>query len=142
MILKLNFKKIKIIIFCFLMLLISNFLFVDLIEAGLFDSGSDARGYLNLIGEHGYEETSTLGPDVSFQVAIYKIINIFLSFIGGIFVFLIIYGGFLWMTAAGNDEQVRKARTVIIRSFIGVFVVIASLAITRFVFISLIEATT
>lgn len=123
-------------------MLIGNFLFINSINAGFFDSGSDTRKYLNLIGEYGYEETSSLGPDVSFQLATYRIIKVALSFIGVIFIILIIYGGVLWMTAAGNDDQIKKARTVIIRSSIGLIIVLASLSITWFVFKSIIEATT
>ncbi len=136
-----NSKKIKIFIFCFLILFIGNFFIFNLVEAKLFDAGSDTRKYLQLIGEHGYEETSALGPNTSFKAVIFKIINISLTFIGIIFVILIIYGGFLWMTSQGNDDQVRKARTIIIRSAIGLFIVLASLSITWFVFNSIIEAT-
>ncbi len=140
--LKFNSKKIKIFILCFLILFISSFFIFNLTEAKLFDAGSDTRKYLQLIGEHGYEETSALGPDVSLKSAIYRIIKISLTFIGIIFIILIIYGGFLWMTSQGNDDQVGKARTIIIRSAIGLFIVLASLSIAWFVFNSIIEATT
>ncbi|MEA2064866.1 MAG: hypothetical protein U9O66_01035 [Patescibacteria group bacterium] len=137
-----NCNKINVIIFCFLILFISSFFIFNLVEAKLFDSGSPAKKYLKLIGEHGYEETSSLGPDVSLKRGIYRILNISLTFVGIIFVILIIYGGFLWMTSQGNDDQVGKARTIIIRSSIGLLIVLASLSIAWFALRSIIDATT
>lgn len=39
-----------------------------------------------------------------------QIISIVLSFVGVIFMILLIYGGFLWMTAGGNEEQIKKQK--------------------------------
>lgn len=61
------------------------------------------------------------------------IIGVILSFLGVIFLLLIIYGGFLWMTAAGNEEKVTKAKKIIQNSIVGLIIVIAAYAITVFV---------
>jgi len=62
-----------------------------------------------------------------------KIVGIGLSFIGVIFLILIIYAGVMWMTAAGNEAQVTKAKDIIIAATIGLVIVLSAYAITRFV---------
>ena len=53
--------------------------------------------------------------------------------IGVIFFVLIIYGGILWMTAGGNDTQVKKAQNIIQRAAIGLLIVVLAYAITYFI---------
>ena len=62
-----------------------------------------------------------------------NIVNIVYGLIGVIFFILIIYGGILWMTAGGKDEQVKKAQNIIQRSAIGLFIVVLAYAITYFI---------
>ena len=56
-----------------------------------------------------------------------------LSFIGIIFFALMIYAGVLWMTAAGNDDQIKKSQGIIKAALIGLIIVAAAYAITIFV---------
>ena len=56
-----------------------------------------------------------------------------LTGVGLIFFILMIYGGFLWMTARGNDDQVEKARNIITAGIIGVAVIVAAYAITNLI---------
>jgi hypothetical protein len=65
--------------------------------------------------------------------AIGFIIGIILSFTGVIFLLLTIYSGFLWMTAAGNQEQINKAKKIITAAVIGIIIVGAAYAITAFI---------
>jgi len=53
-----------------------------------------------------------------------------LSFLGVIFVVLIVYGGILWMTAMGNDQQVDKAKKIITESIIGLVIVVLAYSIS------------
>lgn len=61
------------------------------------------------------------------------VINIALSLLGVIFLLLIIYAGYLWMTARGNEQQAEKAKDIIVRAVIGLVVVLAAYAISVFV---------
>ncbi len=70
-----------------------------------------------------------------------RIINILLSVLGIIFFVLLVWGGFLWMTSAGNDEKVKKAKTLITDAVIGLIIILAAYAISSFVITSLVEAT-
>lgn len=61
------------------------------------------------------------------------LIGAILSFIGVIFMVLIIFGGFMWMLARGNEQQVDKARDIITRAIIGLIIVLSAYAITAFI---------
>ncbi|MDA3840538.1 MAG: hypothetical protein PF572_05580 [Patescibacteria group bacterium] len=85
-----------------------------------------------------------LTTDVSDTTAtdiIASIIKVFLGFLGIIFIILIIWAGYNWMTAGGNEEKVTKARTTIFRAMIGLIIIVSSYAITYFVFGALNSST-
>lgn len=67
------------------------------------------------------------------RVRVGEIIGVVLSFIGVIFLLLMIYAGIMWMTAAGNDQQVAKAKDLMINAIIGLVIVFAAYAITAYV---------
>ncbi len=62
-----------------------------------------------------------------------KIVGAALAFIGILFFILMIYGGFLWMTARGNEQQVEKAKELIIAATIGLIIILAAYAITVYI---------
>lgn len=69
-----------------------------------------------------------------------NIIGTALSMISVIFFILMVYGGFLWMTAHGDEGQVKKAQDTIIAAVIGIIVILASYAITKYVTTSVISS--
>jgi cbb3-type cytochrome oxidase subunit 3 len=71
--------------------------------------------------------------DSFIQTRVGTLIGTALSFVGVIFLILIIYAGILWMTASGNDQQVTKAKNMLINSIIGIIIVFAAYAITNFI---------
>lgn len=70
------------------------------------------------------------------------IINSALGLLGIIVVALMVYAGFLWMTARGNEQNIEKAREILTQCIIGAIILLTSYAITRFVVNSLVAATT
>lgn len=62
-----------------------------------------------------------------------QFINIFLSFLGIIGVVIVIYGGMIWMTARGNDEQVEKAKKTLVSGIVGIIIVAIAWTITSYV---------
>lgn len=56
-----------------------------------------------------------------------------LSFIGVIFLILIFYSGFIWMTARGDQAKVTKAKDTLISSVVGLIVIVAAYAVSYFV---------
>ena len=61
------------------------------------------------------------------------IIQVALSLLGIIFMGLIIYAGYNWMTAMGDEQKVTKAKDTITRAVIGLVIVIAAYAVSYFV---------
>jgi hypothetical protein len=84
-------------------------------------------------GAAKYDVNSVESGDISLASITGGIIQIFLSLLGIIFIGLLIYGGFLWMNARGNTEQVAKAMDLIKDAVIGLVIVAAAYAITYFV---------
>lgn len=76
------------------------------------------------------------------RVIIARIITIVLGFLATIFLALIIFAGFRYMTAAGNEEQTKKAVSQITSAVIGLAIVLASWTITYFIIRALDISTT
>lgn len=70
-----------------------------------------------------------------------SIINIVLGFLGIVFLVLMLYAGFQWMTAGGDEKKVDKARTMITQAIIGLVVIVAAFSISSFVLSSLVNVT-
>lgn len=68
-----------------------------------------------------------------------NIIAVFLGLLGSIFVILIIYAGYNWMTAAGNEEKVLKAKYTLRSAIIGLLVTIAVYAMWIFLFANIVK---
>jgi len=79
--------------------------------------------------------------DRSVESVIGSTIKIVLSFLGVVFFILVIYGGFMWMTARGNETQVEDAKKIITRATIGLLVIMVAHAITWFIISQLSETT-
>ena len=77
----------------------------------------------------------------SLSLVVSQIIKILLSFLGVIFIILIVYAGFVWMTSAGNDDKIRKAKATMAAAIVGLAVVLAAYIVTYFVIDQLLEAT-
>lgn len=89
----------------------------------------------------GELEDSLAGGDADPRTVAAKIINIALGFLGIIAVVLVLYGGFMWMTAAGNEERVTKAKQILTAALIGLIIIIMAWALTRFVMDQLMAVT-
>lgn len=70
----------------------------------------------------------------SIEIFIGKAIKTAMGIIGTIALIMIIYGGGLWMLAAGNSEREGKAMKIMFTAGIGVVIILSSYAIVQFVF--------
>lgn len=101
-------------------------------------SGIDElQGNLGTLGKNTGlgNETSDLKGTVA------NIINIVLGFLGIIAVIMVLMGGFKWMMAGGNEDEVKQARERIKNAVIGLVIVFASYIITNFAVNQLSDAT-
>lgn len=64
-----------------------------------------------------------------------------LTFLGTIFLVLILYAGFKWMTSRGNAEAVGEAKKIMGAAVIGLAITVSAYAITLAVFRILLEET-
>jgi hypothetical protein len=95
----------------------------------------EATGKINQNAQMVSEDAGYGSADV---VSIVKtVIVTVLGLLAIIFICLMVYSGFKWMTAAGDPEPIKKAKETIISSIIGLVIVLASYAITYFIFTSL-----
>ncbi len=63
------------------------------------------------------------GNEVMLGRTISQIINFALGLLGVVMLVITIYGGYLWFSAAGNDEQVSKAKSVMTQAVIGLAII-------------------
>ena len=130
---RLFFKKIISIVFIVLVSLI-------IIDSGGVSAQNEEKGnsvgsLLHEAGEAAKYDTAKVegdNPAISIPTVAGGIIKIFLSILAVIFIILMLYAGYLWMTARGNEEQVTKAKELITSAVIGLVIVIAAYAITYF----------
>lgn len=85
------------------------------------DTVAGRSGYAT--GDNAPSLFSTLG----------SIVNVALGLLGVIFMILIIYSGFKWMTAGGSEEDVKKAQQTMKNAVIGLVVVMAAWVIYYFI---------
>lgn len=85
------------------------------------------------------QSTQLMRTTQSLPEIIGGIIGIALSFVGIVFFLLILYAGFRWMTAFGNEEKVTNSKDIMEHAAIGLVIVLAAYAISKFLFGSLKE---
>ncbi|MDP3900430.1 MAG: hypothetical protein Q8Q23_05105 [bacterium] len=61
------------------------------------------------------------------------VIGAALALIGAVFLLLMLYGGFIWMLARGNDQEVTRAKNIIISAIYGIIIIVGAYAITYYV---------
>lgn len=81
------------------------------------------------------------GQTQSLPTLVGRFINVLLSVLGIIFVVLIVYAGFLYMTAGGSEDNVKKAKRLMSQAIIGLIIIVTAYAISAFVISQLVVAT-
>lgn len=68
-------------------------------------------------------------------------VSAFLSILGVIFIFLTLYGGYVYMMARGNEDEVKKGVTIIRDAIIGLIITVGVYAIWAFIYTYFISAS-
>lgn len=111
------------------------------LTAGAAELTADDLG-LGLGGTTAGEGAGEIGlGDQDIMTSINSIIRVILSFLGILAVIIILWGGFIWMTAMGDETKVDKAKTLIIAGIVGIVIILSAYAIAEFVISSGLEAT-
>lgn len=66
----------------------------------------------------------------SLSTVVGDIISTALTLVGIIFLILMVYAGFLWMTARGAEDQIEKAKSIISAAVIGLVLIMSAYAIS------------
>ncbi len=67
------------------------------------------------------------------KTTIENIVRIVLGFVGFIFLLLLLYAGFLWMTSGGDEKKITRAKKIITSAVIGLLVTLSAYAIASFI---------
>lgn len=116
-------KKIKIII--------TVFFLVGVLILPYFVFAVTPLERLNTAGSGAYDVANTNEETMAEIVG--TVVSAFFSLLGIIFIILILYAGHHWMTSAGNEEKINKAKSTLLRSVIGLLITIGAWAIAEFV---------
>ena len=86
----------------------------------------------------GLVDTATKGygvlpAETNLPTIIGKVVGAILAFVGVIFFCLILWAGFGWMLAKGNEEEIGKAKETIFSAVLGLIVILGAYAITKLV---------
>lgn len=130
---KIVLKKLNLVI-CLILIsfLFTNFCYAAFLKS---DVNEKIKEQSETAGSFGYETSgNVLG-------LVQVVINAFLSLIGVLLLAYLLYAGYYWMTARGDEEKVTKAKDTIQRAIIGIIIIVAAYAISIFV-MSRLEAGT
>lgn len=84
-------------------------------------------------GLEGARKSAGFSAGATVESQVGNVISVVLEFVGVIFLGLMLYGGFVWMIARGNEQEIEKAKRVLESAVIGLAVVAAAYTITYFV---------
>lgn len=125
--LTLNIKQLGTVLYvATLILLPASF---ALAEETVTKDGFGFNSVANVASNAGYSPSN----DLTLDQRISSLVATFLSLLGVIFMVLMIYGGYNWMTAAGDEAKIDKAKDTIRAAIIGLIIVIAAYGISVFV---------
>ena len=83
----------------------------------------------------GEKGAYTSGVDkFSMSALIGQVVNVFLGLLGIIFIVLMLYGGYNYMIARGEEERINKAIDTIRRAVVGLIIIISSYAIWNLIY--------
>ena len=92
-------------------------------------SFTEFKGGLEAPDTEGYDEGITRVTTLR-EYAV-NVTNFILGFLGLVGVLMVIYGGFMYLTAAGETDQMDKGKKSIMYAIIGILIVMASFAIVN-----------
>ena len=69
------------------------------------------------------------------------LINVAMGFLGLVAVIVIMYGGFKWMTASGNEEKVEEAKKLIGAGIIGLVILLTAYALVSYIINTVVSKT-
>lgn len=78
-------------------------------------------------------DTTGGGTGDPFTYGLFEIINSLLTFAGFIFFLILIYGGYLWMFARGNEDQILRAKKITKEVILGIIIIVLARVFVEFI---------
>jgi len=78
--------------------------------------------------------SNPLGTNYSIPELVGMIIKYILGLVGTLSLLMFIWAGFMWLTAQGNPDKVKKGRDTMLWAIVGLIIVFSSYAILSYVF--------
>ncbi|MFA5954197.1 MAG: hypothetical protein WC817_01515 [Patescibacteria group bacterium] len=103
-----------------------------------FAQGSDLNNSLDL---NNIGNELGLSQETNVKIVVARIIRVLLGFLGIVAVLIVLYGGFQWMTAAGNEERVSSARATLTAGLIGLVIILSAYAIASYIITTILDVT-
>ncbi|HYE59795.1 MAG TPA: YCF48-related protein [Candidatus Kapabacteria bacterium] len=116
------------------------FIGVFVAMVGCFSLSQAVFGQSDTFGLNEFNQTTVL-QNQDIRITIARIINAVLMVLGIIALGLVLYAGFLWMTAGGSEDKIAQAKKILINAVIGLAIIMSSLAIVNYVMNVLKNAT-
>lgn len=109
------------------------FWFLPSVALAATEAENELREGLNkAAGEAGFGTTAT-----PIYTIVGNLINVVFGLIGILFLGLLLYAGFLYLTSMGETEPIGKAKKIFSSSIIGLLVTVGAYAIATYVFAAL-----
>jgi len=93
---------------------------------------SDPYGYKQVANQAELQKTIAGASDIPSAVGV--VVAGALAFIGIIFFVLVLWAGFIWMTARGDTAKIDKSKNILEGAIVGILLVSAAYAIANFIF--------
>lgn len=95
--------------------------------------------------EDGVESTGSVSLENPIEAEtpqefIGNILNAVLGVVGSLALLMFVYGGLVWMTAAGNADKVQKGKSILTWAALGLVIIFTSYALVNFVIAELVGA--
>lgn len=74
-----------------------------------------------------------LSANTDVRLIVVNVIRYVLGFLGLLAVLVVLYGGYLWMTAGGNADRVAQGKRVLVNGAIGLVIILSAFLIVTFV---------
>src|SRR3989338_5024718 len=90
-------------------------------------------------GQAGISDTGGEEPDLANILGL--TVNYLFGVVGIVFLTFILIGGYLWMSATGNEDRIKKAKTFILNALFGLITVFMAYAVVWLILNALKGAT-
>lgn len=107
---------------------------------GFFSCGTQTTSFTSFTGTLSTPDASQYAPGLAqnqdLRQFIKNVVNFALGFLGLLSVIIVIYGGVLYVTAAGKEEQAGKGKKAITYAVIGILIILSSFALVNTVLLA------